>query len=121
MDDNFNNNNKKKKISIFNERISINNTAANSEMELMHLTHNQQQQQQQQIPTAQLRTSPFPTSRLRVNQPSTNDVPFVIGANAAYKDFNLFEKILIFLSYLLIVLFFPISLFFSLKTTQEYE
>ena len=55
------------------------------------------------------------------NQQFNSDIPFVIGADPGPANFAAFEQILIFLSYLIIAVFFPFSLFFVLKTTQEYE
>lgn len=63
----------------------------------------------------------LPAKRRRNQQQFISDVPFVIGAHPLAKEFNLVERILIFFSYALIAIFFPLSLFFTIKTTQEYE
>lgn len=91
---------KKKKVSIINDK-----TWTNTEVDAI---------------TQSIPASKSGVGRRRATQ-AVNELNNVIGANMTSKEFNIFEKILIFLSYSLIVIFFPLSLFFTLKTTQEYE
>lgn len=50
-----------------------------------------------------------------------SDIPYVIGAHIAEDNHGLCGKILLGLSWFLIVIFFPLSLFITLKVVQEYE
>jgi erythrocyte band 7 integral membrane protein len=49
------------------------------------------------------------------------DVPYIIGEEILENKRNLCETTLIIFSWALLVLFFPFSLFFTLKIVQEYE
>ena len=55
------------------------------------------------------------------NWVQTSDVPYIIGANITDDHHGLCGEILLALSWLLIVLFFPFSLFVTIKVVQEYE
>jgi hypothetical protein len=51
-----------------------------------------------------------------------SDVPYIIGAEIDESSSGGFcEKILLFFAWVLLVMFFPFSLFFTLKVVQEYE
>ena len=61
-------------------------------------------------------------SLLRTNWAKhTTDVPYVIGANITESDSDMCGKILFVISWIFIVLFFPISIFLIIKVVQEYE
>lgn len=49
------------------------------------------------------------------------DIPYIIGAQISEERQGLCGKILLSLSWFLIVLFFPFSLFVTIKVVQEYE
>jgi hypothetical protein len=55
------------------------------------------------------------------NWNQTSEVPLIIGANITDDNHGLCGEILFFLSWFLIVLFFPMSLFATIKVVQEYE
>lgn len=61
------------------------------------------------------------SSVLRRNWAQHTDVPFIIGAHIADESLGLCGQILVSLSWFLIVVFFPFSLFVTLKVVQEYE
>ena len=61
------------------------------------------------------------SSVLRKNWAQHTDVPFIIGAHIAEESHGLCGKILLALSWFLIFIFFPFSLFITLKVVQEYE
>lgn len=61
------------------------------------------------------------TSFLRKHWQQHSDVPFVIGADVAAPNDGMCEKILLGFAWFLLVIFFPISLFFCMKVVQEYE
>lgn len=61
------------------------------------------------------------SSVLRRHWAQHTDVPFIIGAHISEESHGLCGKILVALSWFLIVLFFPFSLFVTLKVVQEYE
>jgi hypothetical protein len=61
------------------------------------------------------------TSFLRKHWQQHSDVPFVIGADVTNSSDGTCEKILSSLAWFLLFLFFPFSLFFTLKVVQEYE
>lgn len=50
-----------------------------------------------------------------------SDVPYIIGANITEDNHGICGKILLVLSWILIVIFFPFSLFVTIKVVQEYE
>lgn len=49
------------------------------------------------------------------------DIPYIIGAQISEENQGLCGKILIALSWFLIIIFFPFSLFLTIKVVQEYE
>ncbi|CAF1434888.1 unnamed protein product [Didymodactylos carnosus] len=49
------------------------------------------------------------------------DVPYIIGEEITYAKQNLCETTLLVGAWCLVVIFFPFSLFFTLKVIQEYE
>jgi hypothetical protein len=55
------------------------------------------------------------------NWKETSDVPYIIGANITNDNHGICGEILFFLSWFLIVIFFPMSLVASIKVVQEYE
>ena len=55
------------------------------------------------------------------NWAQSSDIPFIIGANITEDNRGVCAKLLLGLSWLLIFLFFPFSLFTSIKVVQEYE
>lgn len=59
--------------------------------------------------------------QLRSNWAATTNVPYVIGAADADNNQGIFDKILLGLSWLIMIIFFPFSLFITLKVVQEYE
>lgn len=61
------------------------------------------------------------TSMLRRHWAQHTDVPFVIGANVTESNHGTCGKILLGLSWFLMVIFFPFSLLVCLKVVQEYE
>lgn len=61
------------------------------------------------------------SSVLRRHWAQHTDVPFIIGAHITEESQGLCGKVLVALSWFLIVLFFPFSLFVTLKVVQEYE
>ena len=61
------------------------------------------------------------SSMLRRVWAQHTDVPYVIGAHIAENNHGPCGKILLGLSWFLMVLFFPLSLFITLKVVQEYE
>jgi hypothetical protein len=61
------------------------------------------------------------SSILRRTWAQHTDVPFVIGAHIAEDNHGICGKILLGLSWFLMVIFFPLSLFITLKVVQEYE
>lgn len=69
----------------------------------------------------QMTTSQRRASVLRRNWVQNSDVPYVIGANITEDNHGLCGKILLGISWFLIVLFFPLSLFITIKVVQEYE
>lgn len=73
-------------------------------------------------PSGNMNTSQRRTSFLRKHWQQHSDVPFVIGAETtiAHTE-NPCEKILTTISWILLIVFFPWSLFFTLKVVQEYE
>ena len=60
-------------------------------------------------------------SFLRKHWQQHSDVPFVIGADAATPSDGTCEKILTVIAWILLIIFFPFSLFFCMKVVQEYE
>lgn len=50
-----------------------------------------------------------------------SDIPYIIGAQISEENQGLCGKILIAISWFLIILFFPFSLFITIKVVQEYE
>jgi hypothetical protein len=61
------------------------------------------------------------SSIMRRNWAQHSDVPFIIGANVTEENHGTCGKILLALSWFLMVVFFPLSLFVTLKVVQEYE
>ena len=61
------------------------------------------------------------TSMLRRNWAQHSDVPFVIGANVTESNHGICGKILLGLSWFLMIMFFPFSLLICMKVVQEYE
>jgi len=61
------------------------------------------------------------SSIMRRNWAQHTDVPFIIGANVTEENHGTCGKILLALSWFLMVVFFPLSLFVTLKVVQEYE
>ncbi len=82
----------------------------------LNLNPEMQQQQQQQ----QYYGSGSNLKRRTIADPN-NEATFVIGQTILLQKYSFIEKILIFLSYCLIVLFFPFSLCLVMKVTQEFE
>lgn len=81
----------------------------------INLNPEMQQQQQQQY-----YGSGSNLKRRTIADPN-NEATFVIGQTILLQKYSFIEKILIFLSYCLIVLFFPFSLCLVMKVTQEFE
>jgi hypothetical protein len=52
---------------------------------------------------------------------TNNNVPYIIGANITELNHGLCGKILLGLSWFLIIVFFPLSMFVTIKVVQEYE
>lgn len=61
------------------------------------------------------------SSVLRRNWAQHTDVPYVIGAYIPDDTHGACGKILLGLSWFLMIIFFPLSLFITLKVVQEYE
>lgn len=57
----------------------------------------------------------------RHNWQATTNVPYVIGAHVTNNNKGIFDQILLALSWLIMLVFFPFSLFITLKVVQEYE
>lgn len=57
----------------------------------------------------------------RTNWQATTNVPYVIGAHVTNNNKGIFDQILLGLSWLIMLIFFPFSLFITLKVVQEYE
>ena len=57
----------------------------------------------------------------RTNWAKTTNVPYVIGADVTDENQGIFDKVLLALSWILMFMFFPLSLFITLKVVQEYE
>jgi hypothetical protein len=52
---------------------------------------------------------------------NSSNVPYVIGAHVVNNNKGFFDQALLFLSWLIMAIFFPFSLFLTLKVVQEYE
>lgn len=74
-----------------------------------------------QMYTTNASTTMRRSSMLRRTWAQHTDVPYVIGAHIDDENHGLCGKILLGISWFLIIVFFPFSLFVTIKVVQEYE